>query len=168
MGIDAIFGSSQTNTTTKTEANNKPQEKEETSLWESFCNEVIAPAIEDSVNSYVDDNFGTNLAEQKKQREEQAELEEALKKEEEQKNKSLTETVDGIIAECVDDALRGYLDDNCGTNLKEAKIQEQKKEQETLDKAHKMQEEKEAQEAKNAQETIGILAKIFKSIFGKN
>ncbi len=167
MDIGAIFGSSQ-NTTAKTEKNNKTEEKKETSLWESFCNDVIAPAVEDGFNSYVDENFGTDLAEQKKKKEEEKELEDALKKEEEKKNQSFEDSLNDLAADCAEDLLYGYLDENCGTKLAEAKKEDEAKEKETLEKAHKMKEKKEAQKNEQIKETTDLLTKIFSSLFEEN
>lgn len=141
-------------------------ETQEVSLWESFCNEVIAPAIEDATYSYFDENFGTNLAEQKQQKELEKTYEEVLAKEEEQNNKSLEDITNDFLGELLVDGFNSYCDTNFNTNLGEQKEQKQQNDAKLLKEAHEYKAQQEAQQEAQASKTnflSGLLGLIFGS-----
>jgi len=147
-------------TSTKPSSETKTQEKEE-GLWESFCNEVIAPVLEDAAYDYLDDNFGTNLAEQKEQKELEQTYEEVLAEDEAKSNQSLLEGLGEVTGEFVTDTMSKYLDENLGTNINQDLKEKKEKDAALLEEAKAYKAQKEAQEP----QTGGIydfLCSLFK------
>lgn len=142
----------------------KTEDKKDQSLWESFCNEVIAPAIEDAAYSYIDNNYGTNLAEQKQQKE----LEEAY-----EKAISDAENMDTFTGALIQDGvneLYKYADKQLGTNFVELNNEQKEKDAAFLAEAKEYQAQKEQEQSaqqQTQQESGGItLLDLFNLFFG--
>lgn len=137
--------------------------KEDDSLWDSFCNKVLAPVLEETAYDYLDKNFGTHLMETKKQSEKEEAYYEVLIKEEENSNLSFEEGINNVLADCAVDCLNEYLDDKFGTNLVEKDRIKKEEEVKLLEEAHEYQLQKEVESSK----TDGFLTSLFSMLFSK-